>query len=178
MQRTQAKEFVRRPRIPLAAIIRNVPKGHHWGRFSREVPRMHLQTVDGKHHYKIWLEENGKRIFEPVDEIPSAVLKKISEEVAEHYKFVETNWVRFMIKKGWLKMHIALPIITLVAYPNYAHKFTRTFDLREEIVEPYLSELTSDVIALNEEMGSLRLWTNRHESQAHDIRFSSILWGD
>src|SRR5271156_613578 len=84
----------RRPRSDMSIVIRNVPKGYNWGWYSREDPRMHLQTVDWKHHYKIWLEDNGKRIFEPVGAIPSAVLKKLTEEVSAHRTFVEDNWAR------------------------------------------------------------------------------------
>jgi len=168
----------RRPRSSMANIIRNVPKGHNWGWYSREDPRMHLQTVDSKHGYKVWLENNGNRVFQPDGNIPAAVLKKISEEVASKRMFIEDNWVRFMMKKDWLQMHIALPVITLVAYPNYPHKFIRKFDLRTEIAPQYLETLKPEIIELNQEMGSLRLWTDLPEYRAHDIRLSTILWQD
>ena len=173
-ERTQAE----RTRAPMAAIIRNVPKGYHWGWYSREDPRMHLQTVDGKHKFKVWLEDNGSRIFEPVGKIPSAVLRSLAEEVSAHRTFVEDNWVRHMIHKGWLQMHIALPEVTIVAYPSYGHRFIRKVDLRTDITEQSLATLRPDIIALNEEMGSLRLWTDRPEERAFDIRLSTILWQD
>jgi len=46
----------------MAVIIRNVPPTYNWGWFSREDPRMHVQTVDRVHlhlNYKIWLEREG-----------------------------------------------------------------------------------------------------------------------
>ena len=49
----------------MPVIIRNVPPGFNWGWYSREDPCMHVQTLDGP-EYKIWLEEAGKRVFEPV----------------------------------------------------------------------------------------------------------------
>jgi len=162
----------------MSVVIRNVPKGHNWGWYSREDPRMHLQTVDQKHDFKVWLERDGKRMFEPVGKIPAAVLKSLSQEVAEHRKFVETNWVRFMLKNDWLEMHISLPEVTLVAYPSFPHKFVRKLDLRTEIAPTYLATLKPEIIELNQEMGSLRLGTNLPEAQAVDIRLSEILWQD
>ncbi len=181
MEKTKARPInakIRRKKGPMTVVLRNVPKGHHWGWYSREDPRMHLQTVDGKHKYKVWLEDGGRRVFEPAGKIPTPVLKRLAEEYSEHRMFVEDNWVRLMINKGWLQMHIALPIVTLVAYSAYGHKFTRKFDLATEIVQPYLATLRPEIIALNEELGSLRLWTDRPEYQAHDIRLSTILWQD
>jgi hypothetical protein len=160
----------------MAIMLHNIPKGHNWGWYSREDPRMHLQTVDGKHGYKVWLEDNGKRVFQAHDKVPASVLKKLLAEITRQRMFIEDNWVRLMLKKDWLQIHIALPEITLVAYPNYPHKFSRKFDLRTEIAPKYLETLTPEIIGLNKEMGSLRLWTDLPEYQAHDIRLSTILW--
>ena len=168
----------RRPKSAMSVVIRNVPKGHNWGWFSREDPRMHLQSVDQRHDFKVWLESEGRRVFEPVGKIPPAVLKRLAQEVVEHRKFIETRWVSFMISQRWLQIHIALPEITLVAYPNYPHKFIRKYDLSPDFAPEYLATLRPDIIELNEQMGSLRLSTDRPESQAHDIRLSTILWQD
>ena len=65
-----------------------------------------------------------------------------------------------------------------MAYPNYPHKFIRKFDLRTEIAPKYLETLSPEIIELNREMGSLRLWKDDPEEQAHDIRLSTILWED
>jgi hypothetical protein len=168
----------RRPESAMSVVVRNVPKGHNWGWYSREDPRMHLQSVDQKHDFKVWLESDGKRVFESVGKIPAAVLKRLSQEVAEHRKFIETRWVSFMINQRWLQMHISLPMITFVAYPNYPHKFTRTVDLRADFDPKYVATLTPDIIELNEEMGSLRLSTDRTEDRVDDVRLSTILWQD
>ena len=47
---------------------------------------MHLQSVERKYNYKVWLEDKGKRIFEPVDKIPAKVLKALRETVVEKRK--------------------------------------------------------------------------------------------
>ncbi len=150
----------------MLAILRDVPPGHKWGWCSREEPRMHLQSVDEKHHYKVWLEEKGKRIFEPVGKIPAKVLKSLSETVSAKRLFIEDNWVRLMLGKDWIALHVALPKLTLVAYPNTPNKFSRVIDLTTWLNPKLLETLTPEIIELNREMAALRLWTNRPEEQA------------
>lgn len=162
----------------MPAILRDIPRGHHWGWYSREEPRMHLQSVGEAHHYKVWLEENGKRIFEPVGKVPAKVLKALTGVVNEHRLFVEDNWARFMLDKGWMALHIALPKLTLIAYPNMPTKFGRVVDLTTWLNPKALASLTPDVIELNRDMASLRLWTNRPEEQTFDARLSRLLWGN
>ena len=102
----------------MPVIVRNVPSGHDWSWHSREDQRMHLQSVDEQHDYKVWLEEKGERTFESVGKIPSKVVKALREYVAEHRIHIEDRWVRLMLDKHWLHLYIALPKLTLVAYPN------------------------------------------------------------
>ncbi|MBI3409627.1 MAG: hypothetical protein HY040_14905 [Planctomycetes bacterium] len=170
------KRVAGRPWMP--AILRDVPAGHRWGWYSREEPRMHLQSVDEAHHYKVWLEENGFRIFEPVGKIPAKVLKALGSVVNENRLFIEDNWARFMLAKNWLALHIALPKLTLVAYPNMPTKFTRVIDLTTWLNPKALATVTPDIIELNRDMASLRLWTNRPEEQTFDARLSRLLWGN
>ena len=78
-------------------ILRSVPKGYNWGWFSPEDSRMHLQTVDSKNLdlYKVWLEKNGKRAFEPVGSIPAKILKPLEAEVKKKRRHIEGRWVNF-----------------------------------------------------------------------------------
>lgn len=92
--------------------------------------------------------------------------------------FVEDNWARFMLANGWLALHVALPKLTLVAYPNMPTKFTRVIDLTTWLDQKALATLTPDIIELNRDMASLRLWTNRPEEQTFDARLSRLLWGN
>jgi hypothetical protein len=162
----------------MPAILKDIPPGHPWGWYSREEPRMHLQSVDETHDYKVWLEEKGNRVLKPVGKIPAKVLKALATEVTEHRLFVEDNWARFMLARNWLALHIALPKLTLVAYPNMPTKFTRVIDLTTWLNPKLLATLTPDIIELNRDMASLRLWTNRPEEQAFDARLSRLLWGN
>jgi hypothetical protein len=160
----------------MPAIIRNVPPGHKWGWYSREDPRM--QTVDEQHKYKVWLEERGRKCFEPAGKIPAKVLKALRESLEERRELVADNWVRFMLDNDWLALHIALPKLTLVAYPNTPNKFVREIDLTTWLNPKLLATLTPDIIELNREMAALRLFTNRPEEQAYDVRLSRLLWLD
>jgi hypothetical protein len=168
----------RRPRRAMPAIVKGVPPGHNWGWYSREDPRMHLQTLDQVPAYKVWLEDKGKRVFEPVDKVPAKVLKSLRDFVAVHRQAVEDKWVGLMLDKDWLALHIALPKLTLVAYPNTPNKFSRVIDLTTWLNPKQLATLTPEIIELNREMVALRLWTNRPEEQAYDVRLSRLLWID
>lgn len=161
----------------MAVIIKGVPAGHNWGWHSREDTRMHLQSVDELHRYKVWLEEKGERVFEPVDKIPSRVLKNLRDFLGKHRLYVEDRWVRLMLDKHWLHLHIALPKLTLVAYPNMPTKFVREIDLATWFDEKQLASLRPEIIELNREMAALRLWSNRPETDTYDARLSRLLWG-
>src|SRR5437870_2226352 len=101
--RTTTKRKATRGRMTV--ILRGVPKGYNWGWFSREEPRMHLQTVDSKHFhdFKVWLEHDGKRVFEPTRAIPRDIREKLEQKVAERRLNVEGRWTNLMIKNGWIE---------------------------------------------------------------------------
>src|SRR5207253_5194420 len=128
--------------------------------------------------YKVWLENQGERVLEPVGKVPANVLKSLRKVVNEQRLFIEDNWVDFMLDHGWLDLHVALPKLTLVAYPHMPTKFTRNIDLTTWLNPKALATLTPDIIELNRDMASLRLWTNRPEEQTFDARLSRLLWGN
>jgi hypothetical protein len=161
----------------MSVIIRGVPAGHNWGWHSRENTRMHLQSIDEVPAYKVWLEDKGERAFEPVGKVPAKLLKPLREFLNEHRLAVEDKWVRLMLDKHWLHLHIALPKLTLVAYPNMPTKFVREIDLTTWFDEKQLASLRPEIIDLNREMAALRLWSNRPEDDTYDARLSRLLWG-
>ncbi len=138
---------------------------------------MHLQLIDEVPSHKVWLEEKGERVFESVGEIPTKILKPLRDFMAEHRLSVEDKWVRFMLDKHWMHLHIALPKLTLVAYPNMPTKFVREIDLTTWFDQKQLDSLRPEIIELNREMAALRIWSNRHESETYDARLSRLLWG-
>src|SRR5437870_1310103 len=96
-------EEVTQGRTPMPVIIRDTPPGHHWGWYSREDPRMHLQVVNPKTQkdkYKVWLETGGLRTFEPATPIRSNVLRALKAAVEQHRQYIEDRWVSLMIRKG------------------------------------------------------------------------------
>ncbi len=166
-----------RRRTAMPVILHNVPSGHDWGWYSREDPRMHIQLLGKSFTYKVWLEERGKRVFQPVGKIPAKVLKSLKATVEERRTPIEDMWVRFMLDKEWLDLHVALPKVTLVAYPKTPNKFTRVIDLSTWFNEKQLATLTPDIITLDREMAALRIWSDRSEEQVpYDARLSSLLW--
>jgi hypothetical protein len=168
----------RKPRPFMPVFLRGVPTGHNWGWYSREDPRMHVQSVERKYDYRIWLENRGQKVFEPEGKIPARVLKALREAVTAKRQLIDDNWVALMLDKDWIALHIALPKLTLVAYPNTPTKFTRVIDLSTWLNPKLLASLAPDIIELNREMAALRLWTNRPDEQAYDVRLSRLLWTD
>src|SRR6266446_786611 len=91
------------PTMPV--ILRNAPSGFHWGWYSREDPRMHLQVVDPKHirpNYKVWLESKGKRAVEAAATIPAKVWKALKARIESDRLSIEAQWVQLMIEQQWL----------------------------------------------------------------------------
>lgn len=177
---------------PMVVILRRVPKGYDWGWFSREDPRMHLQTVDEQHRkrpFKVWLEEKGRRICEPAGEIPGKVLGKLREEVARDRYAIEDSWTVFMLKNNWLDLSLRGSLITLTAYPQFpGSRFTRSVDLADYlrgIYDPH-SQLSPrekkpvkpDEVVLSRELNAIEIWPQQPESRRYHIYLPPILWVD
>ncbi len=161
-------------------ILEDVPPGYDWGWFSREDPRMHLQVVDKKHWdlgYKVWLERDGRRVFEPEPGMPAKIRKALAAKVGERRGMVEAEWIAHMMEKRWLELHVANPIVTLIAYPRFAHRFARILDLREDIGDPEtLGSITPRDVVFNKKYAVLELFPQRPITRRHHIRLESVLW--
>lgn len=169
----------------MAVILGNVPKGYSWGWYSREDPRMHLQTVDSKHmnEYKVWLENKGKRVFEPVN-VPSKIFSKLEDALNQKRGNVEGRWVNLMIEKGWLELHVHGSVLTLVAYPNVpGSRFTRTLDLADYLRGIYdptypmvpKEPVQPDEVVLNGKMAAIEIWPQKDESMLSIARIRKAM---
>lgn len=172
----------------MAVILRGV-RGFDWGFFSREDPRMHLQTVDSKNLdlYKVWLERKGKRVFEPREQIPAKVLKELETEVRRKRSHIEGRWVNLMIASGWLACEVKGPLITLTVYAAFpGSKFARVVNLTEYlagIYDPSASirpkePVKPDDVVLNRDMAAIEIWPEKDESLRYHIFLPPILWQD
>lgn len=179
-------------RKPMAVILRGIPKGYNWGWFSREDPRMHLQTVDEQHRkspFKVWLEEKGKRIFEPVGEVPAKPLSKLREAVLLDRRAIEDPWTVFMLRNEWIELAMSGSVITVTAYPRFpGSRFTRTVDLADVlpgIYDPH-SQLAPrekkpvkpEEVVLSRELCAIEIWPQQPEARRHHIYLPPILWTD
>ena len=171
-------------------VLRSVPKGYSWGWFSREDSRMHLQTVDSKNlgRYKVWLENDGKRVFESVGNISAKVMKTLEAEVKKSRRHIEGRWVNFMIANDWIEIHTLGTIITVVAYPNVpGSRFTRTVDLVEWLpgiynpsskVWPPFEPVKPEEVVLSKELPAIEIYPQKDESLRHHFFLPTILWED
>ena len=150
---------------------------------------MHLQTVDRKNEqkYKVWLETNGKRVFEPVGSIPGKLLKALEAEAAGLRRHIEARWVHLMIDNGWLTVAMHGRQVTVTAYPNVpGARFTRTFDIADYFPARYdpdsqikdKTPIKPEDVVLSEEMAAIEVFPNKEESRRHHLFLPTILWKD
>ena len=174
---------------PMTVILREVPPGFDWGWFSREDPRMHLQTVDSKNlnRYKVWLEADGHRAFEPVGRIPGKTLKVLESEVKKLRRHIEGRWVNLMIENDWLMLRMRGREVTLTVYPGFpGARFRRTLDIADYFPARYdpassikdKSPITPADLVLNEELAAIEVWPQKEESLRHHIFLPPVLWQD
>jgi hypothetical protein len=152
---------------------------YSWGFFSREDPRMHLQST-GKHRneYHVWLEKNGNRVFEPDKGDSNTVFSKLYDALKKKEDHVESTWVRFMLDKGWLNFHLDGKNLILKAYPGLNHSFTRTIDLTKHSME--IREGTVDPVKMHIKLdrteACIILFSDRPENQQIWIEINVELW--
>jgi hypothetical protein len=185
----QARRIKERNGRDMTVVFRRVPKGYDWRWFSREDPRMHLQTVDSKHFtaYKVWLERKGKRVFEPAGDIPATILNQLKAEVSSKRLHVEGRWVNLMIANEWLTWHTRGSLVTLTAYPSIpGSKFSRVIDLADYLQGIYNPESRlwpkdkprPEDVVLSRELPAIEIWPQKDESLRYHILLPPILWQD
>ncbi len=169
----------------MAVILRAVPGGINWGWFSNEDERMHLQTVNsgqtvGKDTYSVWLEREGKRIFEirgNSSPIPAKVLKTLKAEVLRRRHEIEGEWLKWSFKRKWLVWTVVDEVVTLTLYPNNANKIVRHIDLRK-MFPNYPKPMGQDDVAFSLEMNCLVIWPHLHESSQAHMLLQDMFWHD
>ncbi len=171
-----------RVKTSMAVILRNVVH-HNWGWFSREDPRMHLQTVDenslrGPSKAKVWLESKGKRTFELAEgSLSGSDLNRLQQRVDADREQIEVKWAVFMMKNEWLKAEIRGSDLILTAYPGSHNSFTRTIDLKKEY--PGVDWVRSPVyVDLDETSGLIAVGTEKNKDDRTHIPADSVLWGN
>ena len=187
---TNGRPAARKPKPMI--ILRNVPSGYHWGWFTREDQRMHLQPVDRLHRAsgcKVWLEQNGRRAFEPVGDIPAKVLKSLRAEVDKSRKKIEDEWTVLMLENRWLDTHLSGSVVILTAYPNTpGSRFARYVDLAEILRGIYDPDsplaarerkpVKPEEVVLSNEVCAIEIYPQRDESRRHHIYLPPLLWRD
>jgi hypothetical protein len=173
----------------MAVILRGVPKGYDWGWFSREDQRMHVQTVDSKHQgsYKVWLENKGKRVFEPATPMPSTVEQRLRAEVTAKRAHVEGRWVNLMIANNWIRLGVKGSQVTVTAYASVpGSRLVRVVDLADYLKGIYdpssqmwpKDPVKPEEVTLSRELPAIEIWPQKDESLRYHILLPPILWQD
>lgn len=118
-------------KLAMAVRLRNVA-GRDWGWFSREDPRMHLQTQRGRPELKVWLENKGKRICEASSTaLAGKDLKKVQAAVEKNRAELEEEWAAFVLQNGWYTATISGSNLVIVLYPGH-NQYERVVDLKKD----------------------------------------------
>jgi len=161
-------------------IIKDIPKGHSWVFITcGKDQRMCLQKIPLYSKIKVWLEDShGRRIFKPEGKILAKVLKAIQAKVTADHRKIESEWVRVMIGKGWLKLKLEGRGVRrkaiLIAYPDSDHSFKRTIELSEW--GPPETYATRHDVKLDIENAALILDAQRSEDRQIYLSLPKILW--
>ena len=149
--------------------------GLNWGFYSDEEPRMHIQAMHGKHPYKVWLERRGDRIFEPANDVPTAVLKRLKLELGSKEDRAENMWCGLMIDLGRVAFSVAAGSVTLTMYPGTHNSYQRTFSLPEKAGRSTVS-LSKRDMELDSESAALIVGTDRPEDRWSYVRLAPIVF--
>lgn len=163
----------------MAIVIKDVPPGHNWGWFSREDPRMHVQTVDKTHlnRYKVWLEERGHRVFLAEKTLPPDVERQLRDEIKARRSEIDAAWISHMINKGWITLSVVSGVITLRVYPGTKHEFTRQIDLHQHVPRHAANIGPADV-ELSQDPVAVVVWPRKPSDQQEHIDLTDVVFDD
>lgn len=181
-RKTRPVEKTSPARQQMAVILRAKPAGYNWGWFSRDKPRMHLQTVDKQHrrvHYKVWLENKGRRVFEPEPGVPAKVLQVLQEAVNEERGRIDCEWISYMMLNRWLDARLVGADVEIHAYAKSSHHFVRTLKLKRLIPnEEIARSVKAKDLVLDPEYAWLEIFPHKREGLKVHVPLEPILWRD
>ena len=116
-------------------LFRDTKHGLLWGWYADENPRMRLETLPTK--YRVWLEERGRRVFEPAWKIPRAALARLRTFLnGSGWDEVERTWAQHMWMRGQVKAKLlANGTLKVTAYPGTDGEYVRRIPLRSCLPE-------------------------------------------
>jgi hypothetical protein len=163
----------------MSKVFRDV-SGVTWGFYTKAEQRMHLQVIEPKElKYKIWFEENGYRIFEPIGKIPDRVLTPLRKIVeADDRWILEVKWTKLIIDKSWIKVKVnhATGAATFTVYPNSRDSFVRVENLSDYVTFPDF--YAQGNYRFDRNTCSLVLNAKAEETEQEYVPLPEILWLD
>ena len=105
-------------------------------------------------------------------------MKRLESEIRKRRRHIDGRWARFMIENNWLQIHVALPEVVLIAYPDLPGKFTRKVNLQDWFRPETCAKIGPEDVFLTAEMGALSVFKDVPEDLRHDFDLSRILWRD
>ena len=171
--------------LPTHRLVANTSDEGIWG-FTIEAgsdpfpvpePRMHVRcfTVDGTP--RVYLEDRGRRVWDPEPGFPPDLERAVRGEIEIQRDQIEAAWTREMIAQwGWLSLTPDGAMVTLTAYRGMAGEFTRTIDLRRDasILRPPTGE--GEIALVAEPEPAVVVYADRPERWWVTVPLSGRLW--
>ncbi|MFA5135347.1 MAG: hypothetical protein WC505_06215 [Patescibacteria group bacterium] len=173
-------ETILSTRVAMPKVFSGIAK-LDWGFHSENETRAHLQTLNTKFDYKVWLECDGKRCCTPASSehhITPMVFKTLSREVEQYRRTVDKYWFHMQIKVGHIKVetfpHAFRAILTL--YPETHNPIIKHLDLR--VLQNYEDPIGyMQNVKLDLSMIAISFGTHFPEGVRHDLYLPDIFWG-
>jgi len=137
---------------------------------------MHLQVVAPKNvHHKVWLENKGKRVFEPEGKVSASVLNPLRSYLKDHLFEVESEWANLLWETQWFKLKFVGNGVHAIVYPGTHQEFRRVVNLAVEFPNGYQDMLAGSV-TFNLKTSAIEVWPKRDGALCRDWTASGFLW--
>lgn len=158
--------------VPLMpVVIRDSPqRGDAWGWYANELP-MHIQRIHGPHPQRVWLERDGRRIFEPDPPMAHRRESELRAVVSHHLASIERAWISSMVRQGWLTVATYGQRVVLTVYASSPeHRRSVKLDLGDSLP---LQDAAKPEVHLDGETAELVVVFSQHKA-CLDLR--PLLW--
>ena len=140
-------------------------------------PRMHVRAFNVDNTPCVYLEDRGRRAWEPEPGFPPDLERTVRADLELQRHQIEMAWTKEMITTwGWLDFELDGSMVTLTAYRGMAGEFTRRLDLRRDanILRPPTGE--GEILLASEPEPAIVIYADRPERWWVTVPLAGVLW--
>lgn len=140
-------------------------------------PRMHVRCFNLDGTPCVYLEDRGRRVWEPEPGFPPDLERMVRGEIEIQRDQIEMAWAKEMIATwGWLDLEQDGAMVTLTAYRGTAENFNRVIDLRRDagVLHPPAGE--GEIALVAEPEPAIIVFADRPERWWVTVPLAGVLW--